>query len=215
MESFICDWLTDSGGYDGVKVGNAPGQSDFDAVRALDTAELFAFVGATQAESWDGLVSLYGGDVVKAQKGFADRLARELDVRGTVDVLRHGVVDLGVTFRLAFFRPASQMSPELVERYGKNRLTVTRQLPYEPGSTKTLDLCLFVNGVPAATAELKNPLTGQTAGRRDRAVPHGPGPEEPVVASGGGAFRGGHGAGGDDDRAGGQGDPVLAVRPGP
>ena len=48
------------------------------------------------------------------------------------------------------------------QRYDANRLTVTRQLPYEPGSNKTLDLCLFVNGIPVATAELKNPLTDQT-----------------------------------------------------
>ncbi|MGI8816614.1 MAG: type I restriction endonuclease [Pseudonocardia sp.] len=51
--------------------------------------------------------------------------------------------------------------PELVELYGKNRLTVTRQLMYAPGETKSLDLALFVNGLPVATAELKNPLTGQ------------------------------------------------------
>ena len=53
---------------------------------------------------------------------------------------------------------------------------MTRQVPYEPGSTKTLDLALFVNGIPVATAELKNPLTGQTvehaiAQYRDRSGP--------------------------------------------
>ena len=161
FESVICEWLVDSGGYTAVKAGSEPGQDDFDPVRALDTAELFAFIGSTQAEAWSQLVTLYGGDVVKAQKGFADRLAKELESRGTVDVLRHGVVDLGQTIRLAYFRPASAMSPELVERYGKNRLTVTRQLPFDPKSTKTVDLCLFVNGLPVATAELKNALTGQ------------------------------------------------------
>jgi len=160
-ESFICDWLGDHGGYDAVKIGTAQGAPmDFDPIRALDTPELFAFIGATQGEQWNQLRTLYG-DPDKAQRGFADRLAKELDTRGAVDVLRHGVVDLGVTIRLAFFRPASGLTPELVERYGKNRLTVTRQLPYESTSTKTLDLCLFVNGIPVATAELKNALTGQ------------------------------------------------------
>jgi type I restriction enzyme R subunit len=163
FESFICDWLAEHGGYDSVKVGTAQAQpTDFDPARGLDTAELFAFIGATQADKWNELRNLYG-DPGKAQRGFADRLAKELDARGTVDVVRHGLVDLGVTIRLAFFRPASGLTPELVERYGKNRLTVTRQLPYEVGSTKTLDLCLFVNGVPVATAELKNALTGQGA----------------------------------------------------
>ncbi|MBP8182337.1 MAG: type I restriction endonuclease subunit R, partial [Acidimicrobiia bacterium] len=147
FEQFICDWLVGSGGYDAVKIGNPKEpQQDFDVVRALDTFELFQFIDATQRPEWDKLVTLYGGDITKAQKGLADRVAKEQDKRGTVDVLRHGVVDLGQTIKLAFFRPASGLSPELIERYGKNRLTVTRQLPYEAGSTKTLDLCLFVNG---------------------------------------------------------------------
>ncbi len=163
FESFICDWLVDHGGYGAAKVGTAQGPpTDFDPARGLDTAELFTFIGATQADKWAELRNLYG-DPDKAQRGFAARLAKEFDARGTVDVVRHGVVDLGVTIRLAFFRSASGLTPALVERYGKNRLTVTRQLPYEAGSTKTLDLCLFVNGVPVATAELKNALTGQGA----------------------------------------------------
>ena len=162
FESFISGWLVDSGGYDAVKRGTGQGApTDFDSVRGLDTAELFAFIGATQADEWHDLLTLYGGDPNKAQRGFADRLARELDARGTVDVLRHGLVDLGVTLRMAFFRPASGLTPALLDRYSKNRLTVTRQLPYEAGSTKTVDLCLFVNGIPTATAELKNPITGQ------------------------------------------------------
>ena len=53
------------------------------------------------------------------------------------------------------------MAPELVAQYDANRLTVTRQLPFDPDSNKTVDLCLFLNGIPVATAELKNHLTGQ------------------------------------------------------
>ena len=163
FESFICDHLVDQGGYDLCKVGNAQGApTDFDALRGLDTAELFAFLGATQAETWVELQRRLGGDADTAQGKFADRLATEIDKRGTVDVLRHGVVDHGITIRLAFFKPAHGLTPDLVAKYEANRLTVTRQLPYEVGSNKTLDLALFVNGVPVATAELKNPLTGQT-----------------------------------------------------
>ncbi len=89
-------------------------------------------------------------------------------------MLRHGVEDLGVDDRLAYFRPAHGLTPELVARYEANRLTVVRQLAYAADETKTLDLALFVNGLPAATAELKNPLTGQNVEhaiaqyRRDR-----------------------------------------------
>ncbi len=136
--------------------------ANFDRVLGLDTAELFAFVTATQSKAWDALVSRgYGGDPTAAQKGFAKRLAAEIDSRGTVDVLRHGVSDYGITIQLAYFRPAHGLTPELQVLYDANRVSVTRQLRYETGSEKSLDLALLVNGVPTATAELKNPLTRQ------------------------------------------------------
>lgn len=162
FEAAICDWLGDNGGYVAVKNDLLQGPaSDFDAARGLDTGELYTFLGATQAEQWREVVKRYGGDPNVAQAKFADRLATELDKRGAVDVLRHGVVDQGVTLRLAYFRPAHGLTPELVARYEANRLTATRQLRFAAGEGKTVDLALFVNGIPVATAELKNPLTGQ------------------------------------------------------
>ncbi len=129
----------------------------------MDTADLFEFIGATQADEWERLVdSAYGGDPNQAQSGFVQRLASELDKRGTVDVLRHGVVDRNVKIRLAYFKPAQGLTPELAQRYEANVLSVVRQLPFEPDTSRTVDLGLFVNGIPVATAELKNPLTGQT-----------------------------------------------------
>ncbi|MQB02450.1 MAG: type I restriction endonuclease subunit R, partial [Actinobacteria bacterium] len=132
-----------------------------DPARGLDTGEVFAFIEATQAQEWARLTKLHGGNQAVARARFTERLVRELDSRGTVDVLRQGVVDLGVTIRLAFFRPAHGLTASITARYAANRLTVTRQLAYE-ASTKTVDLCLFVNGLPVTTAELKNPITGQT-----------------------------------------------------
>jgi type I restriction enzyme R subunit len=158
FEEYIAESLVEDGGYQAVKVGDP--SEDFDAGRGLDTAELFTFIEATQAGEWGRLAKLHGGDA-RARERFADRLAKELDARGTVDVLRHGVVDLGVRVQLAFFKPAHALTPELVWRYNANRLTVTRQLPHEHGTNKALDLALLVNGVPVATAEVKNPLTGQ------------------------------------------------------
>ena len=142
--------------------------------------------------SGSGSSKLHGGEA-KARERFADRLAKELDARGTVDVLRHGVVDLGVKIRLAFFKPAHGLTPDLVARYEANRLTVTRQLPYEPGTNKTLDLALFVNGIPVATAELKNPLTGQGVEDAKEQYRDEAGPEERHPrAQGGRPLRGRH-----------------------
>lgn len=156
FEDAIEGSLLEQGGY----LRSVP--TRFDANLGLDTSELFAFIGVTQAKPWNSLLGRYGNDPDAAQRGFAKRLATELDNRGTVDVLRHGVVDLGVTIKLAFFKPAHGLTPELLAHYEANRVTVTRQLAYDPGSTKTLDIVLLVNGIPTATAELKNKLTGQT-----------------------------------------------------
>jgi type I restriction enzyme, R subunit len=134
----------------------------FDARLGFDTAELFAFIEATQAAEWAKLVKAHGGEEAQARQRFGQRLAQQIDERGTVDVLRHGVRDQNVEVRLSYRKPAFGVAPELVAHYDANRLTVTRQLPFDPESGKTLDLCLFVNGIPVATAELKNHLTGQS-----------------------------------------------------
>ena len=155
FEREIAEWLTRHGGYTAGEVDH------FDPELGLDTAELWEFIGATQADDWHRLRMLLGGSADDAQRAFKVRLVKELDARGTVDVLRRGVVDHGVTIRLAYFRPAHGLTPALVDLYNANRLTVTRQLRYEAASGKTLDLALFVNGLPVATAELKNPITGQ------------------------------------------------------
>jgi type I restriction enzyme R subunit len=162
FEDAITGSLVAHGGYRVCKWGTKPEwAADFDRVRGLDTAELFGFIEETQPKDWERLVAVHAGQD-GARQQFADRLAKQLDERGTVDVLRHGVNDHGIEVRLAFFKPAHGLTPELTERYLANHLTVTRQLPFDAAATKTIDLCLFVNGIPVATAELKNPLTHQT-----------------------------------------------------
>ncbi|MEQ1873944.1 MAG: DEAD/DEAH box helicase family protein [Ilumatobacteraceae bacterium] len=148
--------LLDVGGY----TKSLP--SHFDLTYGIDTAELFAFVGATQAKAWEQIVHRYGGDPDKAQKGFIARLAAEIDNRGTIAVLRDGMKDQMVQIRLAFFKPATSMNDMLAAGYAANRLTMTRQLRYSARHNNTLDVALFLNGLLFATVELKNPLTGQS-----------------------------------------------------
>jgi type I restriction enzyme R subunit len=163
LENEITAHLATEGGYRACKVGIEPRtRQDFDARLGFDTAELFAFIEATQPSGWAKLVKAHGGEEDRARQRFTQRLAQQIDERGTVDVIRHGVRDQNVEIRLSYRKPAFGVAPELVAHYDANRLTVTRQLPFDPESNKTLDLCLFLNGIPVATAELKNHLTGQT-----------------------------------------------------
>ncbi len=156
FEETIDRWLTNSGSY------SASASAEFDAELGLDTHQLFSFLETTEQVQLARLAQrAYGDDISNAKRGLAARLAKELNSRGTVDVLRNGITDYGIDFRLAYFKPAHGLTPELVDLFEANRLTVTRQLVYESGSNKTLDLCLMVNGIPTATAELKNRLTGQ------------------------------------------------------
>ena len=77
---------------------------------ALDRATLFAFVQESQPAEWKRLTDIHGPDV---EIRFLQRLVKELDNRGTLDVLRHGIIDYGVRFRLAYFNPVSGLNPEL------------------------------------------------------------------------------------------------------
>lgn len=218
FEEHIAGWLVEHGGYRRVKIGNVgDGPRDFDAEAGIDTADLFEFIGATQGSKWARLVdTAYGGDPSQAQSGFVQRLAAELDKRGTVDVLRRGVVDRNITIRLAYFRPAHRLTPELATLYEANVLSVTRQLPFDPASGRTVDLGLFVNGVPAATAELKNPPDGPDRRERRRPVPQQPSAQQPDPGPGGhGSLRGRSVVGDDDHPPGWRPYPVPAVQPGP
>ncbi len=131
-------------------------------VQGLFPAELVAFLRASQPKEWELLTTRLGGEP-NAETTVLQRVADELDRRGTVDVLRGTVKLNGVTLRTAYFHPANTLTPELTERYQANRLGVVRQLHHsESQPADSLDLVLVVNGIPTATAELKNPITAQT-----------------------------------------------------
>lgn len=138
-------------------------QGTFNADLSLDTGELFRFIGATQQQSWDKLIGFYGGDLNAAQRQFALRVAAEIDARGVLDVLRQGVRDRGVLINLAYFRPGHTLAADALAEYHANILTVAQELYFSARSKKRADLAFFVNGLPVATVECKNPNTGQIA----------------------------------------------------
>jgi type I restriction enzyme, R subunit len=131
----------------------------YDRALCLDPSTVLDFVYATQPKEWDKLKQQHGAEV-KAR--FLKRLASEIGRRGTLDVLRHGIKDSGCKFQLAYFRPASGLNEALQTLYEANLFTAVRQLKYSEKTEHSLDLVLFLNGLPLFTAELKNPLMGQT-----------------------------------------------------
>ena len=133
--------------------------SDFDRKMAMDKRAVIAFVKDTQPDKWNDLCKRHGVDV---EEGFIKRLNDELNSRGMIDVLRHGITDLGVEVRLAFFKPGSGMNKSATALYEKNVLQITRQIKYSEANVNSIDSVIFSNGLPMSTIELKNPLTGET-----------------------------------------------------
>ncbi len=146
--------LIENGGY--VK-GETSG---FDRTAAVDTVKLFSFLKTSQLKQWEKIVNKYGED--KAEKEFLKKISRDLDRYGMLHVLRKGVVDSPAKFSLCYFQPASGMNQTDAENYKKNIMSVTRQVHYSLKNEKSIDVVLFVNGLPIATMELKNQTTGQT-----------------------------------------------------
>ncbi len=152
FESTVEDMLLEGG-------WNSGNRLEWDAVQALFPARVVAFLQATQPEQWAAMAGLHG-EKLKAR--IVDALAKELVLKGMLDVLRHGFKFYGKTFRLAYFKPAHGLNPEALAQFERNDLTVTRQVAYNPNTNETLDLVFALNGVPVATCELKNPMTGQS-----------------------------------------------------
>lgn len=135
--------------------------ASYDRKLGLFPDEIIAFVQASQPKAWQQLVARHGGEAMARAK-FVKVVADAIDHRGTISVLRDQVKDSGVHVRLCYFKPASGLDDAQATRYAANRLAVVRQLHHsESNQADSLDLTLVVNGIPVATAELKNPLTHQ------------------------------------------------------
>jgi len=154
FETAIVQSLVENGGY---TEGNAP---DYSPELGMFKYEVLAFLQQTQPKNWRKLSTIHGDDV---DNRVIQRLYKEMDLRGSLDVLRNGFIDYGVRFKLAFFKPESGLNPETKKLYEQNRLKVIRQLYYSSKNKNSVDLVLLLNGIPAATLELKNQFTGQTA----------------------------------------------------
>ena len=170
FESEIEYSLIENGGY--IKSNPA----DFNREYAIDTAMLFRFLRESQPKEWDKLVTKHGA--VNAEANFLKRLHKDLDTHGMLHLLRKGVVDAPAKFSLCFFQPASGMNRTDADNYTKNILSITRQVHYSQKNENSIDVVLFVNGLPIITLELKNAITGQTVENAKRQYKYDRDPRE-------------------------------------
>ena len=154
---------------------------DYDRTLCLITRDVLDFVLATQPREWKRL-SQHHGTMVEEQ--FMKRLASEIGRRGALNVLRTGIRDMGCKFNLAFFRPASGLNEETKRLHAANLFSAVRQLHYSEKNSKSLDMALFLNGIPIFTAELKNPLSGQSVADAIHQYRTNRDPREPLLAPG-------------------------------
>ncbi len=153
FELEICQHLASRGWLYGE--GDAAG---YDRTLAIFPADVLAWVQATQPKAWETLTKNHGN---KSAETLLARLRDQLNQRGTLDVLRHGVELLGLKapLKLAEFKPALAINTDILARYSANRLRVVRQVRYSLHCENSIDLVLFLNGLPVATVELKTDFT--------------------------------------------------------
>ncbi len=153
FETIIVNWLVDQNGYE------QGTNDDYSKEYAVDETRLFRFLNDTQPREMAKL-GVNNSDQKKRQ--FLNRLSGEIAKRGIIDVLRNGVKAYPADLIMFYFTP-TENNEKSKQMFEKNIFSVTRQLRYSIDASKlALDLCLFINGLPAVTIELKNHFTGQS-----------------------------------------------------
>ncbi len=152
FESNIVDYLSTHGWLEGSCEG-------YDVDAALYTQDALAWARAAHTDAWEKLEAQHGD---KAADVFLSRLSSELESQGTLMVLRHGFKIIGAGgeyFSMLQAKPSSALNPETAALYDRNVLRVVRQVFYSRVNKNSIDLVLFVNGLPVATVELKTEST--------------------------------------------------------
>jgi type I restriction enzyme R subunit len=153
FEKEVCEylgrhcWLYDEGA-----------AAHYDRKLALYPPDLIGWLQESQADAWTAYQTKNGA---KAEANLLQRIREQLDQQGTLDLLRNGIEVMGLpkALKLAEFKPALGLNPEILARYNANRLRVVRQVRYSLHNENCIDLVLFLNGIPVATVELKTDNT--------------------------------------------------------
>lgn len=152
--------------------------SEYDKKFCLIKNQVIDFIRRTQPEKWDRLSEIYDVDV---ENNILSRISSEIAKRGIIDVLRNEIVDRGVYLNLCYFEPRSDLNPDHLKLYELNQFTVVRQLHYSQKNENSIDMVLFLNGLPIVTMELKNQLTGQHIKHSENQYRKDRDPKEPLL----------------------------------
>jgi type I restriction enzyme R subunit len=151
---------------------------EYDRSLCLIKDQVIGFIKTTQPEKWERLTEIYDLDT---ENKILSRISSEVSKRGIVDVLRNPVVDRGVYLNLCYFEPKSDLNPDHLKLFQSNRFTVMRQLHYSNQNENSIDMVLFLNGLPIVTMELKNQLTGQNVKHSENQYRNDRDPKEPLL----------------------------------
>ena len=125
--------------------------TNYDKKLCMDKDKLIGFILSTQPEKWDKLKEQHNESVSDM---FIKRVHEEIEKRGTLDVLRRGIKDYGVSFDLFYPKPESGLNENLMKLHQANTFSVIRQLYFSEKNNKSIDLAIFINGLPVITIEL-------------------------------------------------------------
>ena len=151
--------------------------SFYDRERAIFPDVVLSYIQATQPGTWSKLEALHGD---RTGEQILSDLCKWMDAHGSLATLRHGFKCYGRKLHLAFFKAAHGLNPELEAGYAANQVGITRQLHYSTRSENSVDVVLSLNGIPLASLELKNPMTGQTIEHARRQYQRDRDPREPI-----------------------------------
>jgi type I restriction enzyme R subunit len=152
--------------------------NSYDRGLCLIRDQVIDFIRTTQPEKWDRLQEIHGLDV---ESKVLRRISSEVAQRGVIHALRSPVIDSGQYLNLCCFEPKSDLNPDHRKLYDANRFTVVRQLHYSSQNENSIDMVLFLNGLPILTMELKNQLTGQNIKHSENQYRFDRDPKEPLL----------------------------------
>lgn len=127
---------------------------DYEKSTALFPADVVAFIQTTQPKLWARLEMLFKD---KAQDELIKALNQELNIKGSLNVLRNGFRVANRTAKMAYFAPNSTLNETSQQQYDANIIKITRQVITE--YNERIDMVISVNGIPVSTIELKNEMS--------------------------------------------------------